>query len=209
MMHTKIINLRRTKFISSFSKNRLIIMLTAAYILGLFLGVLFLRQSNAVLNIAQNSFKGYVTIRTTKDFFGIMLKAFTDFLPTLLILFLSGTSVVGIALAPIGIGYCGFRYGITAGFLYKQYLIQGIAFNSLILIPCTVFSVIGYFIAAREALKFSFRLVRISLPKGQAANIYDDFKLYCIRFIIIILIFILSSAVDAAMSVLFLKYFSF
>ncbi len=209
MKRTAIINLRKTKFAGSFAENRLIIILMFVYVVGIAAGALFLRLSGTVYSIAQNSFNSFLLTRTDKDFFGIFITAFTSLLPAALILFLCGTSVVGVALSPIAVCYCGFNYGITAAYLYKQYLLQGIAFNSLILIPCTVLAVIGYLISGREAFIFSLRLVRISMPKGQAANMYDEFKRYCKKFSLIILLYVVSALADAVLSVSFLKYFSF
>ena len=63
--------------------------------------------------------------------------------------------------------YCGFDYGICTGYLYSNYLLQGIAFNSLILIPCTLISIFGYLLLSREAFYFSLQLLRLTMPNAK------------------------------------------
>ncbi len=209
MAHTKIINLRRTGIINSLSRHRLVIMLTLAYVIGIIIGVVFIRGNPSAFALAKDSFSSYCEDRGSLPFWNIALISFKDSLVLLFVIFLSGTSVIGVLLAPLAVFYNGVCYGAVTGYIYKQYLIQGIAFNSLIFIPCSLMLLIGVFLGAREAFVFSSRLFNLSLPKGQAANLYRDFKTYCLRYLIILLLFILAAVFDAGISVLFFKYFSF
>ncbi|MBQ0083840.1 MAG: hypothetical protein KBS52_03635 [Clostridiales bacterium] len=209
MKRVATINLRKAKFFEIFSENKFLMVITVIYFIGVLLGVIFLKKSSAVFSVAANSFSAFVKVRSGSDFFSVLLSAFTSFLPIVLILFLSGTSVVGVVLSPLTISYCGFAYGITAGYLYSNFTLKGIAFNSLILIPCTLIAVIGYFICSRAAFNLSLNLVRVTLPQSSGGNIYGDFKAYCRKFSIILLLFALSSLLNAIMSVSFFKYFDF
>lgn len=209
MKRSTIVNLNKSKFVDVISKNNIVIIMAFFYALGILFGVLWLKNSQSISKIAEQTFSDYLTVRAGKGMFSVFAASFAGSLPTALLLFLCGTSIVGIVLTPLAVCYRGFEYGILSGFLYITYSLQGIAFNSLILIPCTILAVFGYIVSGREALKFSLKLAKISLPKGQAANLYGDFKTYCKIFLLILLLFVLSALLDAIMSVSFLKFFSF
>ncbi|MBQ0083890.1 MAG: hypothetical protein KBS52_03910 [Clostridiales bacterium] len=209
MRHITTINLRKSKFVDSVSKNRFLIVLAVLYVFGMILGAVLLGKSSSVYSVAQTSFVGFRQIRTDKDFFGIFFSALTSFAPAVIALYLSGTSVVGVALSPLIICYCGFTYGIKAGYIYLKYALQGIAFNSLILIPCTVIAAIGYFICASRAFGFSAGLIRVIMPQKSSAEIFESFKNYCRSFTVVIIIFLISALLDAVTAVAFFKYFSF
>ncbi|MBE6805855.1 MAG: hypothetical protein E7526_04995 [Ruminococcaceae bacterium] len=209
MRNSAILNLNRTKFFEVFAKNRFLIFILLCYITGIIFGVLWLKGSDAVFEIAKADFDGYLSVHHELSFFNIFIKTFFSLLPICLILFLCGTSVVGIVLVPIAVCYCGFDYGICTAYLYKQYLLQGIAFNSLILIPCTLIAVLGYMMLSKEAFGFSHQLLRLTLPNYNNTNVYTGFKGYCKRFLIIILIFIGSALADTLLNFAFLNFFNF
>lgn len=209
MKHITTINLRKSKVIGSFSQNKFLIVFTILYAFGILLGVFLLKRNSAVFALAKASFSSFKLVRTTENFWNIFLSAVMSFLPTVLALFLSGTSVVGVALSPVIVCYCGFSYGITAGFLYTNYSLQGIAYNSLILLPCTFFALIGYFICAKSAFGFSLNIVRAILPEKRCEGIFDNFKGYCSRYALNLFIFVVPCLLDSILSVSFFKYFKF
>ncbi len=209
MKNSAILNLNRTKFFEVFVKNKFLILLLLCYIAGIIFGVVWLKGSDTVFDIAKADFESYLSVRHNSSFFNVFLSAFFAVLPICLILFLCGTSVVGIVLIPIAVCYCGFDYGICTAYLYKQYLLQGIAFNSLILIPCTLIAVIGYILISREAFSFSHQLLRVTMPNNNNLNVYTGFKGYCKRFVVIIFIFIGSALADSLLNLAFLNFFNF
>lgn len=209
MRNSAILNLNRTKFFEVFIKNKFLILLLLCYVTGIVFGVVWLKGSDAVFDIAKADFENYLSVRHSSSFFNVFISAFFTALPICLILFLCGTSVVGIVLVPIAVCYCGFDYGICTSYLYKQYLLQGIAFNSLILIPCTLIAVIGYMLLSKEAFAFSYQLLRVTMPNNNNQNVYTGFKGYCRRFVVIIFIFIGSALADALLNLAFLNFFNF
>ncbi len=209
MRNSAIFNLNRNKFFDSFKKNKFIIFTLAAYVTGIIIGILWLKNSKAVTDIAATDFNSYVSLRIGGTFPSIFYDSFISFLPICLVFFLCGTSVVGIILIPILICYCGFDYGICTGYLYSNYLLQGIAFNSLILIPCTVIAVLGYLLLSRESFYFSLQLLRVTMPNSKNPNIYSGFKGYCKKFFFLMLIFVGASLLDALLTYSFITYFAF
>ena len=209
MRHTGIVNLSRSKFANTVLKNNVVIILAICFVVGIIVGVLAIGNSEALLNIAKSDFDSYLTLRRNSSFGNIFFSSFLSVLPYALLIFLCGTSIVGIALTPLSVMYRGFCYGLTAAYLYNTMSLQGIAFNSLILIPTTLIAVFGYLTCGREAVNFSINLAKISMPNGQAVSIYNDFRLYCKRSLIYFIFYIASALLDAIMCGSFIKFFNF
>ena len=56
---------------------------------------------------------------------------------------------------------------------------------------------------------FSSVLLRLTMPKSRPVNVSGEFKIYCGKYFIVIILSILSALIDAVVSVSFIKFFSF
>ena len=209
MRKSAILNLNRAKFFETIAKNKFVIGTLFCYVLGIVLGVVCTTKSTKVLEIARSDFSSYLTGRNGMPFFNGVLGNFFELLPMCLVIFICGTSVVGVVLIPIAVCYCGFEYGIVTAFLYRQYLLQGIAFNSLILIPSTLLAILGYILLSKEAFGFSIQLLKASMPGFTNQDFYLGLKGYSKHFFIIIFVFLLSALADSLLSLAFLGFFNF
>ena len=184
--------------------------MTALYIIGLLIGVLSLTGGSSSLHEAtKQTLDAYLTARTGKGFFSILLSSLIYQVPFVLIAFLCGTSLVGVALVPLIICYKGFTIGLLSAMLYATYSLKGITFMVLLVIPYTIVSVIALLLAARESIGFSLLLVRLSMPKGTATSIYNDFKNYCARYLFLLIVLLAAAIVDAILSLAFMRFFAF
>lgn len=209
MRKTRFINLNASKFVTKLKKNYLLIIFSVMYVVGVVLGSVWLLKNNKLSYIAAENFSSYIAFRTGAGFFKIFFRSFCDMLPVAVLIFLCGTSLFGMAVVPIAVCYKGFEYGIFVGYIYNSFLLKGIAFNALMLIPYTIVSTIGYIKCADCAFGFSCALVRASVPTGGSVNLYTTFREYCKRFSLFILFFIFSAAIDSVLSVAFINFFSF
>ncbi len=209
MRRSTIVNLNTRKFVKILKQDYLTVIFAVIFLIGIIVGVIAVGRNSVAGTVAQQQFSAYVESRKDAGVFRIFISAFFDVLPLGLITFLCGTSLVGIALCPLAVCYKGFSYGIISGYLYKIFLLKGIAFNALVLIPTTLVSSIALIICGKLAFNFSLILARASIPKGQSVNLYNSFQLYCKRFAVSLLLLALSSMIDAIMSVAFLHFFNF
>ena len=92
---------------------------------------------------------------------------------------------------------------------YFAHGLLGIVFSLLILIPAAVIASIGIILSAREALGFSLSLARLALPDATKPRIEQDFKLYSLRQIFVLIFFVASAFIQALMSVSFISFFNF
>ena len=209
MRHSGIVNLNKSNFFKTITKNNVVIFMALFYIIGIVVGVISLANSDAVLAFAAADFESFLNIRSGSEFTRIFISSFLGILPFALLVFICGTSLVGVALTPLALVFRGFEYGVLSGFLYKELSLQGIAFNSLILIPTTLVCVFGFLFAGKQAFNFSLHLARISMPKGQTTGVYNDFKTYCKHFLLSLIFFVIAALLDAVMCVSFIKFFEF
>ncbi len=209
MRRSTIVNLNTSRFLNTLKHNYLVIIFTVVFVLGIVFGAIWVSRNDTINSIASENFSGYMAVRNDSGVFKIFIASFFNLLPFALLIFLCGTSLVGIALTPIAVCYKGFQYGVMAGYLYKTFLLKGIAFNALMLIPCTIVAAMGLIVSGKLAFNFSYILAKVSIPRGQAVNLYSFFQNYCKQFSLTLLIFTLSAAIDAIMSAAFMNFFTF
>ncbi len=209
MKRTTIVNLNKSPITEMFFKNRLLLSLSAIYILGIILGTVFIKKATLINGFVATNFSSYLDVRLKQNFFNILINSFLKELPLFLIIFFCGTSIVGVVLSPLVIAYIGFEYGAICGYIYSCYSLKGIALNILIIIPCALIALLGYLLASKEAFTFSLKLAKMSLPNTNSANIYGNFQTYCKRFLILALFIATSSLIDGLMSILLIKFFNF
>lgn len=209
MRKSAIVNLNSSKFLNSLKQNYLVIIFSLVFVLGITFGTFIVQKNSAMSIAASSNFSEYLAARQSVGFFKILLTAFFDLLPFALGIFLCGTSLVGVALIPVALAFKGISLGIFSGYLYSAYLLKGIAFNALMLIPTNIIAAVALIICGRISFNFSLILIKASVPKGKSVNLYNNFQTYCKSFLVSVLFLILSALFDALMSVGFLKLFTF
>ena len=129
--------------------------------------------------------------------------------PLYFVAFLCGTSFIGWVISPFVLAFYGFRYGCMAGFLYVSYKLDGIMFNALLLIPAVLVGAFGLIYITKESFNFSLVLSRICVKNSGAANIYSEFKSYCIKCAFLLIFVAISTVIDLAASAMFMRFFNF
>lgn len=210
MKRSKIIVLNKAGFINFFKRNQILILILSIFIIGLILGVILIDKSKTTLSLSEYLFSNYIKTHCNQKFILIFLKSFISFFSYIFLIYLSGTSLIGVIISPFLVGACGYLSGAFISNLYNNYSLKGIAFNATNIIPSLVFFLLALILCARESLNFSYELSKLTLTRKYAyANIFDYFKNYCGRYLVLSLLLILSSLIDATLSKVFLHYFNF
>ena len=186
--------------------NSYIIALTSACISGISLGILGTKFSGNFLEIFKNYTESFLSLRTENEFLPIFSNSLMLNFCFLLLIFIFGTSVTGITLAPILIFIRSLFFGAVAGIVYSEYSLKGIALNALILIPPTLIAVVVLIASAREAMRFSLVLIKQTLPQTKPQSLSYSFGRYCIKNLLLLIPVIFSSILDGWLSI---KLFSF
>lgn len=207
MRRGTVLNLKNMRFLEALGKNRLVILITICFLLGVLVGSLCFENDSKIYEISEYMFNSYLNLRLDKSVISIFFKSFSFAASVLVALFLCGSSLFGVILSPLTVFFGGFFSGGFCAYMYAQFSLKGIALNAVIIIPSFIILIICLIFSACDAVKLSLIIAKLTLPTSYPINLYLDFKKYCGKYIIFILLCILSGIVDSVLSHSFLKLF--
>lgn len=181
-----------------------------SFVIGYIIGVIISANTEgALFNISKNMLQQSITNKSTFGFIKYSIKSFLSFLPYILCAYFAGTSAFGCVIIPIICVTRGVFNGILISYIYSAYNLAGVGYAAFILAPYFVFSAFILVLACRESLSYSEIMLKNTLPKGTSINFFNNYKLYTIRYLIMILLCILAALLDATLTNLFFGYFNF
>lgn len=206
----KVLILNKSGFLNYIRINRSLFVLAVFYILGVSFGVFLITKNNTTYNFSELLFNEYLSNRINQTFGIVFLNSLFSMLIVVFFTFLSGTSFVGVVLSPLLMSAFGYLNGAFSGYIYIENSMKGIAFNAVIIIPSTILFILGVLLCAKESLNFSCELVKLTFYKGYSSpKIFELFKGYCLKYLLLLILVLISSLIDGIFSVNFIKYFDF
>ena len=197
----------KTSILEAVNQNNSLIFIAFCFLLGVLAGVLIFKTKNTVDGYYSKEF-----IKLYKElnggFLSSTLHSFVRQLPFAAAIFLSGTCMVGAILVPSVAAARGIVYGMIMAYIYFEFSLMGIVFNLLILIPSAVIAAIAIILSSREALGFSLSLARLAFPDTRKPHIEQDFKLYCMRQLFVMIFFLTSALTEGLLCASFISFFS-
>lgn len=204
-----ILNLKKFKLLDYVTHNKIFILLSALYIVGILIGVFMVVDNSKISSNTKTFLNDYIQLHSSSSFFNKLITRFINCFIILILYFLSGTSMFGVAVTPFLMLWQGILFGSLSSQMYSMYGISGIAFNAIIIIPTTIIFVICCFFAARYSIDFSLQFARLTLPHSKPTNLYISFKKYCFNYLILITITFLFIIFEIVLNLFFLKFFNF
>ena len=204
-----IVYFKRLKVLDFINLNHSILLIGLLFLVGLIIGLVIYPENTKYCDFSKGFLDNYITYHSEGQFFSKLLLTWLNYFTVLILLFLTGSSMLGVAVIPFIIGMIGVIYGNFTSYLYMEHSLKGIAFNAIILIPPTLSFIVCSFFAAREAIKFSFVIARLTMPKSKPANIFIDFKNYSTKYLIFIVVILFAALADGLLSTFFLSFFDF
>lgn len=196
--------------VSALIRNWKLILVFCMFAVGLIAGALLMKGEYTGLDdLADNLFESYYMGRQQSGFLSILWLSFLSGFPFFVTAFIAGVSAVGTPVAVLTPLIRGLGYGIITGFLYGDHGLKGVGFCALLIVPQALISTVALLLACREALGFSIVFFTMLTPKSRPYQMFGDFKLYCARFGVLLIILLLSALTDALMSSAFLRFFRF
>lgn len=196
----------KTSILETINQNNSLIFIVFCFLLGFLAGVLIFKTKNTAVGYYSNEFNKLYN-ELNSGFLSAGFNSFLSQLPYAAAVFISGTCMMGAVLVPAIAAVRGAAYGMTMAYAYFSYGLIGIVFSLLILIPSAVIAAISIILASREALGFSLSLARLAFPETKKPRIEQDFKLYCMRQLFVLIFFVTSALVQAVMSASFISFF--
>lgn len=207
MQKGKVFNFKSSKFYDFISANNILVILVLLFIIGLTVGTFTENRIMLLSDYSKNYIDRFVSEHTDMTFFTVAVNSFMHGMMFLLLLFIFGSSMLGIVLIPVSVAAKGILYGSITALLYSEYSVKGIAFNAVIIVPSTIIFIVAVLLAARESVKFSLIIAKMTLPKSPFVNLNFDFKNYCGRYIFITVIVLFSAVTDSFISHTFIDKF--
>ena len=121
----------------------------------------------------------------------------------LLLVFVNGLSLTGFVISYFYIAFFGFYVGIFSGYVYLTFGFNLIKYCLFSFYPSALVFAISLLLACRESIAFSGVISKLFMP-DKMYNLYHDFKLYCMRFLFILSLSVVS-AIYYAVSLYFIK----
>lgn len=208
MNRSTVLDLKKIRIFKGIVYNRITILLMVSFFIGIIIGTASFEKSTVSSWVAKTIFSAFLNAHTDVSFFkGVVAFALPELL-FLIILFLSGTSVLGIIISPMIIVVRGFLYGSLCSFLYSSYGVKGIAVNAVIIVPSAIIIMLALIFVAKYAISFSLIIAKLTLPRTAPANLCIDFKKYYIQCAVLIPLIFVAALLDALLSKSFLLAFN-
>lgn len=204
MRKGKVLSLKNIRFAEFVAKNNILAVLVVLITAGVAVGIFTEAKLQLLSKYSASYVERFVALRSGESFLSVALSSFMSSALVLLALFAAGTSMLGVVLVPFLAALRGVFYGGVSALLYSEYSVKGIAFNAVLIVPSAFVFVIALLLAARESMRFSLLIAKMSLPGSQSVNLAFDFKNYCGRYLFIALIALASALTDAVLSCSFL-----
>ena len=195
-----VLSLKKIRFSEFIMKNNVLVLLVILFIAGIAAGTFAGKKIAGLTDYSAEYLERFVAERSNASFLSVTVNSFAASALVLLAVFAAGTSVLGVVLVPIAAAARCVLYGSVSALLYSQYSVKGIAFNAVLIIPAEIIFAVALLLAAKESVKFSLDMARLTLPSAPPVNLSADFRSYCSKYILICLLTLLSAITDAVMS---------
>ena len=204
MRKGKVLSLKNFRFTEFVAKNNILAVLVVLITAGVAVGIFTESKLQVLSQYSASYVERFAALRSGESFVSVVLSSFMRSALILLLLFAAGTSMLGVILVPFLAALQGVFYGGISALLYSEYSVKGIAFNAVLIVPSAFVFVVALLLAARESMRFSLIIAKMSLPGSPSVNLSFDFKNYCGRYLFIVLIALASALTDAVLSCSFL-----
>lgn len=194
-------------------EKNILIFNTIIFLVGVVLGSLFINfitNDDKKLLIEQVSTFFSNVKKLTSDIFGFesFLSILFNNLLVLSIIFVLGISMIGIPIVIFILFFKGFMLGTTISTIILKYSIKGIIGIILYIFPVCILSICVYLFMCFYAIYASKKFLRAFLKKD-TLNFKQFLGKYLLSFIISITLILLLSLLDAYLTPLLLKLFTY
>lgn len=186
---------------------------TIIFLVGVVLGSLFINfitNDDKKLLIEQVSTFFSNIKKLTSDIFGFesFLSILFNNLLVLSIIFVLGISMIGIPIVIFILFFKGFMLGTTISTIILKYSIKGIVGAILYIFPVCILTICVYLFMCFYAIYVSKKFLRAFLKKD-SLNFKQFLGKYLLSFIVSIMLILLLSLLDAYLTPLLLKLFTY
>lgn len=202
--------IKRTSLISKKRHYNDLILLSMLFLIGIFYGTLILRVN--IFNndiIITNLMEEYITKHQEQTVLACFYSSITSTCLFIIISYLLGYSAVFqpiILMLPL---IRGIGLGYLMSLIYSTYLVRGVIFCAVIIIPSAIVSFFCILFACREAIKLSNLFFFSFARKNSKPVELSTIRLYTLKLVILLLISVGGAILEAICFFLFGGIFKF
>ena len=154
--------------------------------------------------------KGFFQILTSKsvDSTVVLRQSLQNNVQTIVVIWLLGITVIGIPITLLIIGVRGFIIGFTVGFLLEGLGWKGLLFTFIAIIPQNIIIIPCLIGICVISISFSIIVIKERIARKWTNNYWQKFFSYSILIIILFLISISGSLIEAYITPVFIKLMS-
>ena len=196
-------SLRRRRAVIAFCReNRRLFPFVGAFLAGVTAGVsVFLAGASRLIGEWESLLRLEPVSGGFSGFFAALGDVFLPLLAVLVLLFLLGLWGCGapfILLVPLA---QGLAFGMTQAYYYSLGR-EGVLTAALVLLPAWLPTAAVLTVACAESLRLSLDVSRQLLPGAPCGGLWNGFRLYCLRFLVLLPAGAVAVAVDVALRLL-------
>lgn len=167
------------------------------FFIGLIFGTLAVKFESSISDIIVLMFKQYNGLIVSYGFIKNFLNLFLNNIFVIIAMFFFGLCAIGtpfVCLIPL---VKGIGIGVVSAYMYKTYLMSGFGYCTIVYYPPQIINMLCIIIGANESYINSKNLFYMMSSSKQ----YEfDGKIYIIRYILILLLTIISSSIGAVLN---------
>lgn len=156
-------------------------------------------------------FASNINQKLHQSFVDTFLSSYTSNCIFIIAAFLLGSSLWGSMLQFAISFFRGFGIGISAAYLFYTYRLNGAIYYAGVMLPCVFVSVISLIMLQKESFVFSGRLLEAIYKKDEMSHIllHSRFNTYFRKLLLAMIITLIASLLDVALTFIFGSSFHF
>ena len=195
--------------INTLKKNWKMLFSLIFFAVGLILGAIIIKNNNSfVIDTFMDMFKTYISVKKEQSIGLNFINSLTVNLAFILFSFILGLCAVGLPLISVLPLIKGIGIGMLSGFLYSNFALSGLGYCVLIIYPGLIPATFALMLSCSTGISSSYNML-FSLSSSKSSKGELSLKFYCLKFLVIALITVFSSAIDAIVVRLFSSFFNF
>lgn len=195
-------------YINIIVENRRNLIMLALFAFGMLLGATIIKDSTSAVTVKlAELFDRYRELRNQQSIFSNFCGSMLTSLIFMAVTFIFGLCSIGVPLISIVPVIRGLGLGMISGHLYSEYALNGLGYSLLVLYPGSLISIIALLMCCNESILMSqdMFLVMMNKPAKNSSAI----KMYCARYLVILIIAAIGAATDAICLLAFERFFEF
>ncbi len=188
--------------------NWLLYLLVILFFVGLVFGSMYAKNTdNFLINKLTDFYLNYLNSKSSLPLFSIFLNTLLIISSVIIFLFFTGLCAIGVPIVAVIPSVIGFLIGIISGYIYETFLLKGLGYCGIIIFPTAAIAVGAIILSCKDSINMSKTM--LGLLVNRRAQSEAEFKSYCIKFLIYIVISVFSAVLQAILTNLFIGLFDF